>query len=663
MAVHRTGSARLASHTFWFLPHGPGGEDAHVNTTKDQPRTSAPKTPDTRRRGRIALLGALGIVYGDIGTSPLYAMREAFAGAPAPGPTDVLGVTSLIVWSLIGVVSIKYLMFVLRADDHGEGGIIALQHLALRGAARGRRVLAVVAALGMFGTALLYGDGMITPAISVLSAVEGLEVVTASMKPFVLPIAIVILIGLFAVQRRGTGRIGAAFGPVMVVWFGYLAASGAWQLAAEPGVLMALDPLHGIRYLFSTPRATAVIGAVFLAVTGSEALYADLGHFGRRPIARSWSWIVFPALLLQYLGQGALLLHSPELADALFYRMAPAALLPGVVVLATAATIIASQALISGAFSLTAQAVRLDLLPYLHVVHTSDRESGQVYVPAVNWLLMVAAIALVIGFGSSTRLASAYGVAVVLTMVITTGLFFLVARDHLGWSLTRASIVCGGFLVLDLVYLVGNVGKVASGGWFPLVIGGGVYGLMATWRRGRALVHEQGAHTRRPLDAFVDGIVHGDVQRVPGTAVYLHRSSASVPPALLTNLRRNHVMHERVVIVQVVVLPSARVPGARRDRITSLGAGVTVIELRFGFAERPNIPRALSAIVDPDYGHLPQDTIYVLGQDEIIATPGGGMALWREHLFATMHRNASSRTNHFALPADRSIRVGRRVEI
>ena len=636
------------------------GRDARTISAGDG---AAHGSSQPRRRSLLAL-GALGVVYGDIGTSPLYAMREAFVG-PRAAPLDadgVLGVTSLIVWSLTIVVSVKYLAVVMRADDHGEGGIIALQNLAIRAGRRSVRVLAALGAMGLFGTALLYGDGMITPAISVLAAVEGLEVVTTSLRPAVVPISIVVLVALFAVQPRGTGRIGRLFGPVMLVWFGFLAATGTWQLVSEPAVLRALDPTRGLSHLF-TPGGLFTLGAVFLAVTGSEALYADMGHFGRRPITICWTAVVFPALLLQYLGQGALLLASPSSAETVFYEMAPAGFRPVTVLLATVATVIASQALISGAFSLTAQAIQLDLLPRMRVLHTSDREFGQVYVPAVNWGLLVAAILLVVGFRSSTRLASAYGVAVVLTMIVTTILFYVVAVDHFGWPASRAGALCAGFAVVDVVFLAANVDKVPSGGWFPLVVGGVIHLTMTTWRRGRELVFRATGDGRLGIGTLLEQLASDGAQRVAGTAVYLHATAGQVPPALLTDLRRNHVLHRRIVLVAVQVTRDARVPVARRATVDDLGSGFVQIVLRFGFAEEPDVPAALSGIVDPAYGHQARDTTYVIGDDEVLATPGTGMPLWRERMFVSMLRNTASAANHFRLPADAVVRVGRHVAI
>ena len=610
----------------------------------------------TRARAVLAL-GALGVVYGDIGTSPLYAVRESMVTVGVVDEASVLGVASCIVWTLVLVVAVKYLWVVMRADDDGEGGIIALEALATRGSPRGPRVVRALGLLGLLGTALLYGDGMITPAISVLSAVEGLDTVVDGAGRWAVPVTVVVLVGLFALQRRGTGRIGRVCGPAMLVWFGYLAVSGAAQLVREPSVLRALSPTYAVAFL-TGGGATPVLalGSVFLVATGSEALYADMGHFGRGPIAWSWSTVVMPGLLLQYLGQAALLLREPEAVEQLFYLMAPSAVRPVVVGVATIATVIASQALISGAFSLTAQAVQLGYLPRVRVVHTSDRQIGQIYVPAVNWTLFAAATALAVGFGSSARLASAYGVAVVLTMGITTVLFAVVARDRLGWSPARTALVCGGFLFVDLLFLVAELDKVPDGGWFPLVVAAVIMLAMTTWRRGTALVARQ-LDDGRPLAPFVHQLEQGGVQRVPGTAVHMSRSSSTVPTTLLTMLRHDHVVHERVVLLAVRTERVATVSRARRARVEPVGAGVVSVTLRFGFTEDQDVPTALANIVDDDFGHAPDETVYVLGDDHVVPTPAPGMALWRERLFVVMARNRTAAPDHFRL------RVGREIHI
>lgn len=618
----------------------------------------------SRRRGRLLFLGALGVVYGDIGTSPIYALREAFNG-PRAAPTTstgILAVVSLIVWSLVVVVSVKYVWVVMRADDHGEGGIVALASLATRGDLRGPTVLRVLGAMGLFGAALLYGDGMITPAISVLSAVEGLEVLTTSLRPIVVPSAVVILVLLFSVQRRGTGGIGRVLGPIMLVWFTFLALIGLRQVVAEPAVLAALNPLLGLQYLAGGGlEPILTLGAVFLAVTGSEALYADMGHFGRGAIARGWSRIVLPALGLQYLGQGALLLGDPGAVDAVFYRMVPSWALVPTVALATMATVIASQALISGAFSLTAQAVRLDHLPRVRILHTSDEEVGQVYVPAVNWILMVASILLVIGFGTSARLASAYGVAVVLTMILTTVLFYVVARDRLDWPQWRAGVVCGGFLVVDLAFLVANVDKVPSGGWFPLLVGGILFLVMTTWISGRRLTRAQAPVTGQSTVDFLHRAEHARTPRVPGVSVYLTPVRDDVPPALVANLERNHVLHEQVVVVTVMTSRRAHVADHRRVEVLDEQPGLLHLLLRFGFADPHHVPAALATVDHLDLSST--SATYVVGGDDVISTSGSGMADWRERLFLALRANSSSAAHHFGLPAGQVIHIGRQIEI
>lgn len=620
--------------------------------------------PSSPRHRRLLFVGALGVVYGDIGTSPIYALREAFNGAhAAPVTSDgILAVVSLVLWSLVLVVSVKYVWVVMQADDHGEGGIVALATLATRGNDRPKRLIAVLTAMGLFGAALLYGDGMITPAISVLSAVEGLEVLTTTLKPVVIPMAVVILLGLFLVQRGGTARIGRAFGPIMLTWFAFLALTGLRQVVAEPAVLAALNPLHGLGYLFAGGfEPFLILGAVFLAVTGSEALYADMGHFGHGPIARGWSRIVLPALTLQYMGQGALLLGAPEAVDAVFYRMVPGWALIPTVALATMATVIASQALISGAFSLTAQAVQLDQLPRVRILHTSEEQLGQVYVPAVNWILMVASILLVIGFGSSQRLASAYGVAVVLTMILTTLLFYVVAQDRLGWPRWRATAVCVGFLVVDLVFAVANVDKIPSGGWFPLLVGGVIFLVMTTWIAGRRLTRSQSPTSDETTTDFVARADATGIPRVPGLAIYLDVDREFVPPAMVTNLERNHVLHNHVVVVTVVTARRAHVPAEERARVLAAQPGLVQVLLRFGFADIPDVPATLASVSEVDLAaSMPS---YIVGGDEVVSTAGTGMARWRERLFLALRANTSSAPHHFHLPASQVIHIGRHIEI
>jgi KUP system potassium uptake protein len=610
-------------------------------------------------------LAALGVVYGDIGTSPLYALREALSdtyGIPVT-PVHVLGVLSLIFWSLILVISTKYLMFVMRADNRGEGGILALTALItpLTVQRGGGRWLLVM--LGLFGTALLYGDGMITPAISVLSAVEGLTVATPIFAPYVRPVAIGILVGLFLLQHRGTGTVGKLFGPVILLWFVMLAILGVIQLVHTPGVLAAINPLYGLTFfVHNTGRGFWVLGSVFLVVTGGEALYADMGHFGKRPIQLAWFMLVLPALLLNYFGQGALVIHTPEAVDQPFYRMIPGWGLYPMVLLATAATVIASQALISGAFSLTMQAVQLGYSPRLEIDHTSAQAIGQVYVPAINWTLMVACIGLVLGFRSSSNLAAAYGVAVTMTMVITAVLLFVVARERWQWPLWGAGLLCGGFLVIDAAFLVANLSKIPQGGWFPLIVAACVFTLMSTWKRGRAVVAAALRVGEIPAKTFVRSIAGHSPTRVPGTAVYLHSRPGHIPPALLTNLKHNHVLHERVALLSVETSDVPRVLPARRIESESLGAGFYQIRLYTGFMEAANVPQILANRVTTELNFDPLDTTYILGRETLIVTAEPGMPLWCKHLFVLMARNARNATFFFGLPPERIIEVGGFVE-
>ena len=642
-----------------------------VSRSERRPPAGRDRAVATRHDARgphLALLslGALGVVYGDIGTSPLYALRESFAAHEGVGadPVDVLGVLSLIVWSLLIVISVKYLVFVLRADYEGEGGILALTGLVPRsgdyhGAGR-RRLLILV---GIFGTALLYGDGMITPAISVLSAVEGIGVVTSTFDPLIVPLACVILVALFAFQPRGTAAVGAVFGPVLVVWFGVLALLGVGGIVREPAVLSALSPLHAARFFAEHGFAgILVLGSVFLVVTGGEALYADMGHFGRRPIRLAWFVLVLPALLLNYFGQGALLLVSPDAADNPFYRLAPGWAVIPLVVLSTAATVIASQALISGAFSLSMQAVQMGYLPRLRVRHTSESQYGQIYIPGINWVLMVACIGLVIGFGSSSSLAAAYGVAVTTTMVVTTLLFYTVARERFGWPRGLTLALCGGFLVIDLAFFAGNIFKIPDGGWFPLVVGVLVYTLITTWRRGRALVGRRVRKGMVPLRTFLADLA-ADVPRVPGTAYHLTAEPGMVPSSLLVNLRHNNALHEHVVLLHVDIGLQPHVPPARRATVTMHERGFAEVVLHYGFRDRVDVPHDLRQRVFHRRGFDDEDITYMIGHEEVYATSRPGMPVWRERLFSLLNRNAPSVTPLFNLPYDQVIEIGRPVDI
>ncbi|MBV9774789.1 MAG: potassium transporter Kup [Gemmatimonadetes bacterium] len=623
------------------------------------------RAPTGRYLATLSLL-ALGVVYGDIGTSPLYALREAFRpeSGVAPTPANVLGVLSLIFWSLIIVISVKYLGFVMRADNRGEGGMIALTALVARGRSQEGGRGGVLVLMGLFGAALLYGDSMITPAISVLSAVEGLEVATPVVAPYVIPITVVILVALFAVQSRGTAGIGKVFGPVTLTWFLVLGLLGAAEILRHPGVLAAVHPLHGAGF-FARNRAPGflVLGSVFLAVTGGEALYADMGHFGRRPIRLTWFVVVLPALMLNYFGQGALLLRDPEAVEHPFFLLAPEwALLP-LVILATAATVIASQAVISGAFSLTRQAMQLGYLPRLEIEHTSAREIGQIYIPSLNWVLMIACIGLVIGFGESSDLAAAYGVAVTTDMVFTTLLFSAVARSHWGWGMGRVALLAAAFLVVDLAFWGANLVKIPAGGWFPLAIAAVIFSLMTTWKKGRQILAARLNATTLPFELFMQDVESNPPLRVPGTSVFMYGSADGTPPALLHNLIHNKVLHERVVLLMVKTEEIPAVAEEERVKVERLGSGFFRVAIRYGFVEDPDIPAALARIPDPDLQLKPMETSYFLGRETLIPSKKPGMAIWREHLFGVMSRNARTATSFFSLPPNRVVELGAQIEL
>ncbi len=612
-------------------------------------------------------LGALGIVYGDIGTSPLYALREAFHASHGLLPTsaNVLGILSLICWSLIIVISVKYLVFIMRADNDGEGGILALTSLVSpliqikRGG--GHWFLLI---LGLFGTSLLYGDGVITPAISVLSAVEGLEVATPLFRPYILPITCGILIALFVTQRLGTGRVGRVFGPIMVVWFVTLALLGLFHLVQQPRVFAAFNPLYALNFFWNNGwQAFSVLGSVFLVVTGGEALYADMGHFGRKPIRLAWFSLVFPSLLLNYLGQGALILSRPEAVENPFYEMVPELLLYPVVILATAATVIASQALISGAFSLTAQAVQLGYVPRIDIRHTSHREYGQVYIADINWLLMVGCLGLVLAFRSSSDLAAAYGVAVTMTMVITTILFYFLVRERWHWPLYLALPLCLAFLLIDGAFFAANILKIPQGGWFPLLVALGVFILLTTWKRGRYILSQRLDEQVIPLATFMQKLVDDPPPRVPGTAIFMYRAPNSTPYSLAQNLKTNKVLHERVILLSVKTVEVPRMRRSQRATLTSLGKGVYQVVLRFGFMEQPNVPRALHTLWPEGTDIRLEDVTYFIGRETVFASKRPGMQLWREELFAIMARNALGASTFYNLPADQVVELGAQVEL
>ncbi len=610
-------------------------------------------------------LAALGVVYGDIGTSPLYALRECFFGTHSvpPSQDNVLGVLSLIIYSLLLVISLKYVAIVMRADNHGEGGILALMALLPARKAAGRRMPLLVL-FGIFGAALLYGDGMITPAITVLSAAEGLNVVTPVFTPYVVPLTVAILLVVFGIQRHGTDYVGRLFGPVMLLWFVVIGALGAAWLASNPIVLTAADPRHAAAFFREHGlHGVAVLGAVFLVVTGGEALYADMGHFGRRPIRLAWFTVVLPALLLNYFGQGALLLSNPAAAINPFFLMAPEWLLLPMVALATGAAIIASQALISGAFSLTQQAVQLGYAPRMTIDHTSSAEAGQVYVPQVNWALMMCTVAIVVGFQTSASLAAAYGIAVTLTMIITVVLLHHVALERWRWPKVVVFAITGLFLTVDLLFFGANALKIMHGGWLPLAIGGVLFTLMTTWKTGRGLVAERLTARAEPLEHFLQRIAAHPPARVPGTAVFMTAQPHGTPPALAHNLRHNKVLHEVVVALLVKTMPWPYVDAEERVSIKSLGGGVFDVTLYFGFMDTVDVPAALRLAQLEGLPIDAHDTTFFLGRETLIPTRAPGLARWRERLFVLMAQNAGRATGFFRLPPERVVELGVQVEL
>lgn len=621
---------------------------------------------DLRRRMMKLALGAIGVVFGDIGTSPLYTMKETLGThGMTPTPGAVLGVLSLIFWSLIIVVSLKYVTFVMRADNKGEGGIMALMALAQRsmsGSARARWILGLI---GIFGAALFYGDGVITPAISVLGAVEGLEVAAPSLGRFVVIIALVILAGMFALQRHGTDAVGKAFAPVMIVWFVVLAVLGVNQIVQHPQVLWAVNPMYAVRFFISHGYASFIaLGGVVLSLTGAEALYADMGHFGKKPIRRAWFFFVLPALLLNYFGQGVLLLNNPAAIESPFYLLVPDSLLYPMIALATAAAVIASQAVISGAFSMTREAMSLGYSMRMPVVHTSREMSGQIFVPWVNRMLMVLVFGAVLGFRSSDNLGAAYGIAVTGTMTMTTLLALVVARRHWHWNWVVLIPVGILLLMLDLAFFGANALKIAHGGWFPLVLGVWIFIVMTTWRRGRELVIREIKQSGLALEPFIENISEHPPLRVPGTAVFLTANQNAVPHALLHNLKHNKVLHERNVLLTVETLETPTAEPSERIEITELGGDFYGLSLRFGFAEDPNIPRALSKCSKMGLPFDMMDTTFFLSRETIVADARRpGMALWRDKLFAFMARNALPATAFFQIPGNRLIELGAQVEI
>lgn len=625
---------------------------------------------EANTHSRAALtIAALGVVYGDIGTSPLYALKETLSpnhGIPA-GPETVLGAASAIFWALMLVVSLKYVWLVLRADNHGEGGIMALLALAKQAVADRPRALRMVTMAGMSGAALFYGDAVLTPAISVLSAVEGLSVGTDIFQPYVVPLSIGVLTGLFLMQQRGTASVGAWFGPVAVIWFVALAVGGIYQIAQHPQVLVALYPDHA--WWFVTQHGFAsfvVLGAVLLAFTGAEALYADMGHFGRTPIRLAWYGLVFPALVLNYLGQGALLSRVPAASHNPFFLLYPAWALYPMVLLATTATVIAAQATLTGAFSLTRQAIQLGYLPRMQVVQTSSRAFGQIYIPVVNWLLFVLVVGVVAGFGGSDRLAAAYGLAVTGTMLVTTFLAFFLLHYGWGYGLFSSLAATVVFLLIDAAFFSSSLLKIREGGWFPLALGCLVFIVMLTWVRGRRSLLERLGVSDIPLAEFLNGLMAHPPVRVTGTAVFLNASAHTVPHALLHNLNHNRVLHERLIFLTVRIKSEPWVPFEERMRVEPLGNEAYSVTLTFGFKNRPDVPAALEGLA-PQFGleFDPMQTSYFLSRETVVPSPDvdSGLANWREQLFRWLSRNAGSAVEYFNLPANKVIELGSRVEI
>lgn len=622
----------------------------------------------TTRSSHLALLiGAAGIVYGDIGTSPLYALKEIFSPHYGVGlsQASVLGILSLIFWSLTLVVTVKYVMFILRADNGGEGGIMALTALAQRAAADYPRLRTLLIMLGLFGAALFYGDSMLTPAVSVLSAVEGVGLVVDGIDHWVVPVALVILVSLFLLQRHGTARIGYLFGPVMVIWFVTLGALGVHGIVQRPEVLLALNPYWAVHFFLATPMiALTVMGAVVLTITGAEALYADLGHFGRKPIVHAWLFLAFPGLLLNYFGQGALLLVDPETVRNPFYLLAPGWALIPLIGLSTVATIIASQAVITGAFSVTRQAIQLGYVPRMQILHTSSAEQGQIYIPLINGLLLVGVVLLVVGFQSSSGLAGAYGVAVTGTMLCTTLLVSAVILLLWRWPKVLAVPLLALFLLVDGIFFAANVPKIIGGGAVPMIVGILLFGLMTTWKRGRQLVLERLDEHALVLRDFIASIALQPPHRVSGTAVFLTSRVDVVPHALLHNLLHNQVLHERVMLLTVLYEDRPRVPLAERFELDAYDQGFYRVRLRFGFLEAPDIPQALAQLSDEQgLDCPPMRTTYFLSRETVIPSERIGMAMWRERLFAVLQKNAGSSLGFFRLPVNRVIELGTQVEI
>jgi KUP system potassium uptake protein len=615
----------------------------------------------------VLTLGALGVVYGDIGTSPLYALKECFSSlyGLAPSPANVLGVLSLIIWAIVLVVAVKYIAFILRADNKGQGGILALLALVLQRehSARGQRRRAALVVLGLFGAALLYGDGIITPPVSVFGAIEGLTVAAPALAHFVVPLTFVILLALFLVQRKGTAGIGAVFGPVVLVWFTTIAVLGLREIARSPGILRAFDPWHGVQFFVANgSHGFIILGSVVLAITGAEALYADMGHFGKRPIRLAFLLAVLPALLLNYLGQGALILRDPAAAANPFYQLAPRWFLYPLIGIAAAAAIVASQALISGAFSLTQQAVQLGYVPRVTIIHTSEREAGQIYIPEVNTALMVGCLVLVLTFRSAGALAAAYGIAVTGTMVITTLLFAVVARGRWGWPLWKVASLTMAFLVVDAAFFSANIVKIVAGGWVPLALATALFILMTTWKTGRKHLDALLKQGALPLELLLDDIAQRQVHRVPGTAVFMTSSPNGAPVVLMHHLKHNQVLHEEVILLSVRSAEVPDVDDADQVRVEPLGQGFFRIVATFGFMEQPDVPAVLAMARSSGIKAVPMRTSYYLGRERLLPHGASAMARWRKALFVLMSRNAQSATEYFGIPSNRVVELGAQLE-
>jgi len=627
-----------------------------------------PEAPPQGRRLKQLTLVALGVVYGDIGTSPLYALRECFK--PEYGlkaiPENVYGILSLVVWSLILVVSVKYLIFILRADNHGEGGVLALLALILQQQQRAQDKVRkqVIIVLGLIGAALLYGDGVITPAISVLGAMEGLEVITPRFQPIVVPVTIVILFALFMVQKKGTTKVGRIFGPVMALWFVTIAALGIYEVAMRPEILKAVNPWYAVNFFaYHGKQGFVILGAVVLVVTGGEALYADMGHFGARPIRIAWFSLVLPALLLNYFGQGALILRDPAGASNPFFNLAPRMLLYPLVALATVAAIIASQALISGAFSLTQQAVQLGYSPRVNIIHTSKSEAGQIYIPEVNTALMIGTLLVVLGFRSSSALGAAYGIAVTGTMAITTILYYVLARSRWNWSVLKAGSLTAGFLIIDLAFFSSNALKILHGGWVPIAIGLMIFTLMTTWYSGRRIVTKLLVRGSLPIEMFLNSVAEHKPVRVPGTAVFMTSDPDGAPLVLLHHLKHNKVLHEHVVLLSILPANVPEIPEAERMSIVAMREGFWRMKARYGFMETPSVPDLLARARSEGLAAEPMKTTYYLGRERLIADPNSKQRLagWRKKLYIFMSRNSRSATEFFQIPPNRVVELGAQI--